>query len=348
MVVTDLIRAACVAFVATGYLLGILESWMLLVITLIISTAEAFRGPASTALTPKVLEERCYEYGMALNSSMSTLVQLLGLAFAGGIIAWIGSVGAIYVDMATFLLSAGIIALVRVKEENLSKEKFDGKEYKETLRAGIVYVRQSPVLIWIISASLFLNAMLVPFNSLQAPLASDVLHRGAEALSLLGITVTLGMLLGSAVYPMVQKRILSRSILALAGMGIFIFYVGIVICQPMYTSLWGTYLTLSVLSVIFGCTISIAISMISVQFMKWTEESYLARVGGIFNALSVAAMPVTSFLISAVVAFVDIKILFLAVGVIDFIGCIFMVRSKALKQMDEEEQSTVSYTGETE
>ena len=227
-------------------------------------------------------------------------------------------------------------------------DKFDGKEYKETLRAGIVYVRQSPVLIWIISASLFLNAMLVPFNSLQAPLASDVLHRGAEALSLLGITVTLGMLLGSAVYPMVQKRIRSRSILALAGMGIFIFYVGIVICQPMYTSLWGTYLTLSMLSMIFGCTISIAISMISVQFMKWTEESYLARVGGIFNALSVAAMPVTSFLISAVVAFVDIKILFLAVGVIDFIGCIFMVRSKALKQMDEEEQSTVSYTGETE
>lgn len=72
--------------------------------------------------------------------------------------------------------------------------------------------------------------------------------------------------------------------------------------------------------------------------MKWTEESYLARVGGIFNALSVAAMPAAAFLISAVVAFADIKILFLAVGLIDLIGCLFMVQSKALRRMDEEER----------
>ena len=57
MIVTDLIRAVCVAFVATGYLFGFLQAWMLLVTTLTISTVEAFRGPASAALTPKVLEK---------------------------------------------------------------------------------------------------------------------------------------------------------------------------------------------------------------------------------------------------------------------------------------------------
>ena len=64
MVVTDLIRAVCVAFVATGYLLGFLQAWMLLITTLIISTVEAFRGPANSALLPKVLEKKYYEYGM--------------------------------------------------------------------------------------------------------------------------------------------------------------------------------------------------------------------------------------------------------------------------------------------
>ena len=59
MIVTDLIRAVCVAFVATGYLFGFLQAWMLLVTTLTISTVEAFRGPASAALTPKVLEKDC-------------------------------------------------------------------------------------------------------------------------------------------------------------------------------------------------------------------------------------------------------------------------------------------------
>ena len=33
MIITDLIRAVCVAFVASGYLLGFLQPWMLLVTT---------------------------------------------------------------------------------------------------------------------------------------------------------------------------------------------------------------------------------------------------------------------------------------------------------------------------
>ena len=56
MIITDLIRAVCVAFVASGYLLGFLQPWMLLVTTCIISTVEAFRGPAGSALTPRVLK----------------------------------------------------------------------------------------------------------------------------------------------------------------------------------------------------------------------------------------------------------------------------------------------------
>ena len=62
MVVTDLIRAACVAFVASAYLAGIMEVWMLVFTTLAISTAEAFWGPANTALTPLVLDKKYYGY----------------------------------------------------------------------------------------------------------------------------------------------------------------------------------------------------------------------------------------------------------------------------------------------
>ena len=69
MIITDLIRAVCVAFVASGYLLGFLQPWMLLVTTCIISTVEAFRGPAGSALTPRVLQavfvryRTCRNYG---------------------------------------------------------------------------------------------------------------------------------------------------------------------------------------------------------------------------------------------------------------------------------------------
>lgn len=78
MIITDLIRAVCVAFVASGYLLGFLQPWMLLVTTCIISTVEAFRGPAGSALTPRVLQAEYYEYGMSLMSTFSSVTELAG------------------------------------------------------------------------------------------------------------------------------------------------------------------------------------------------------------------------------------------------------------------------------
>ena len=129
MVSTDFIRAACVAYVATGYLLSLLQPWMLIVTTLIISTAEAFRGPANMALTPKVLKKEYFEYGLSLESTLSSVAELIGTAAAAGIIAVIGTAGAIYVDMATFIISALIISTINTNEKGLIKQKFDKKEY---------------------------------------------------------------------------------------------------------------------------------------------------------------------------------------------------------------------------
>lgn len=121
MVSTDFIRAACVAYVATGYLLSFLQPWMLIVTTLIISTAEAFRGPANMALTPKVLKKEYFEYGLSLESTLSSVAELIGTAAAAGIIAVIGTAGAIYVDMATFIISALIISTIKHKRKRTYK-----------------------------------------------------------------------------------------------------------------------------------------------------------------------------------------------------------------------------------
>ena len=225
MVVTDLIRAACVAFVATGYMLGFLQAWMLVITTLIISTVEAFRGPANSALLPKVLDKKYYEYGMSLSSTLGSIVELIGTAIAATIIALIGTSGAIYIDMATFIMSAVIIMFVNTKEQKLVKKKFDSKEYFDDLADGFSYVKKDDMLKIFMVLSVFLNAIMVPLNSLQAPLAGEVLGSGAEILSILGIAATFGMLFGSITYPMVQKFMSDRAIWMVGGLGVATFYI---------------------------------------------------------------------------------------------------------------------------
>lgn len=112
------------------------------------------------------------------------MVELIGTAVAAAIIAVIGTSGAIYVDMTTFLLSALIIVFVNTKEQGLVKQKFDRKTYVKDLADGFSYVKKDAI-IRIFYFWRFLNAILVPLNSLQAPLAGDILGGGAEILSIL-------------------------------------------------------------------------------------------------------------------------------------------------------------------
>lgn len=78
-------------------------------------------------MTPRVLQAEYYEYGMSLMSTFSSVTELAGTMAAGGIIAVIGAAGAIYLDMATFLLSALIICFVNTREERSRSQIFDGK-----------------------------------------------------------------------------------------------------------------------------------------------------------------------------------------------------------------------------
>ena len=68
-----------------------------------------------------------------------------------------------------------------------------------------------------------MNAILVPLNSLQGTLAGDILGGGAEILSILGISITVGMLLGSVTYPMVQRIIPGKGLWIASGLGLLCF-----------------------------------------------------------------------------------------------------------------------------
>lgn len=57
---------------------------------------------------------------------------------------------------------------------------------------------------------------LVPLNSLEAPMVDEILHGGAEMLSLLSAALTVGMLFGSVTYPVVKKHMSGKKIMVTA------------------------------------------------------------------------------------------------------------------------------------
>ena len=341
MILTDIIRGICVGVVATAYLAGFLNQWIMLACTIIISSAEAFRNPASSALLPKLLDKRLYSFGISFNTSVCSTMELIGLGLAGVIISVFSLSAAIYIDMITFFLSALIIVTLRTKDTQLTKVKISPKEYIDSLKGGVRYLKGRAFLRYMITIAIFLNAVLVPLNSLQAPLVSEVLHSNEIMLSVMGFSITVGTILGAAFYPFISTRISRYAIMCICGYAIAGYYLGLVAIGQLIDLPLLIYTSVAISSFLLGAAIGIANTFAGVEFMKAIEESYIARVTAIMNASVVAAMPIVSFILGALTGFITIGAILMVLGVLEIIICIVLFGRNRIAVMEIDQKTEV-------
>lgn len=310
MVVTDIIRGVITVGLAVLYITNLLNPWIMLAFTLVNSSVEAFRLPASLAVMPKVLEEKYYAHGTSLSSTLNRIVELVGLGLAGVIISALGIGTAIAIDGISFFGSAFVLNLLRIRENNLRREKLTCKSYAITLRDGLSYLKGQPVIRNFCLLSVLINAVIVPLNALQTPLIQEVLGQGSGLLSAFSLALTIGMGIGSFIYPRISPLISVRR--QFTGCGIFIG-----ICMYCYTlgtgftsHVYAIYALAITVSFALGMSVSIMAAALQVQFMKAVSKEHLARVGSIFNAGASAASPVTSLAVSAFAAFFSVSQIF--------------------------------------
>ena len=310
MVVTDIIRGTITVGIALLYLLGRLNPWILLCFILVNSTAEAFRLPASLAITPKILEEKYYAYGTSLNATLSRIVELIGLGAAGIVIGIWGAEAAIAIDGASFFGSAWILSFLHVKEHSLQKGKLQIKGYMATLKDGFCYLKGQPVIRNFCLFAIFNNAITVPLSALQMPLIQEVLRQGEGLLSIFSIALTVGMGIGSFLYPFISPLLSVRTLFVGCGLFMGAGTYSYTLAEWFLSQTAAIYGLAIAASIVIGISVSILNSALSVQFMKAVKPEYLARVGSIFNAGASAAMPAASFLVSWITTFCPVSEIF--------------------------------------
>lgn len=340
MVVTDLIRAICVGLIATGLLMGFLNAPMIAVLSLAISSAEAFRIPAGTALFPQIVPKHLYGEAMSMTKAASSAVELAGTAIAAVIIALIGSSGAIYVDMVTFILSALIILSMKLKDDSSKNaEHFNVSAYFRDLKDGFMYCATKKRLVSITLIVLFLNGILVPLDSLKAPMVNELFHGDALFLSAFGTTFVVSMLAGSLLFSMIYKRLNAKMVLVMVSVVTTVVYFVMVAAAPLYTNPYVALGFLVVLTAALGLCISIANMFLGVESYRIIDKEYLARTSSIGNALGSAIMPVTAGLISGLLQFSNVSQIFLGAGVVAIVFCVTLI---AKGDLDEKETTVKS------
>ena len=123
MVSTDLIRAALHALLAILIFADALEIWHLVLIEVCFGAAEAFFRPAYSGLVPQTVPEDLIQEANAANGLTQTLAEFAGPAIATVLVLTLGTGAAFAIDAATFLVSAGLLALVRPRERGERAER---------------------------------------------------------------------------------------------------------------------------------------------------------------------------------------------------------------------------------
>lgn len=304
IVATHILRGIVISAFVGMYLAGIVNPFIMAAFTLIITTIESFNLPASTAFIPSIIKKEHLTHAMSLNSTLSSAMALVGTGLAGIIIAKFGVYTAMLIDAATFFIAAfGTSTIRRLNETEsneggASSEQVSQESYISLLKGGVKYIAKNRVILNYCFVAVILNFLLVPINSLLAPLAEDVYGLGSELLSVAGIAFSIGAIIGSAVVPMITEKMSAKSTLVIFGL---------VLGGAMYALSLGRYLKGAVIPgyllagacyIIISFVASVLGGVLSVMFVKVVDQSYLARAGAIFNASATAATPVGSVLVS--------------------------------------------------
>lgn len=333
LVITDIIRGVIVGLVALGYIFEFVNVPMLMVATVIISTAESFRTPSAGSITPQVLDESHYTFGLSLSTSAQTVSELIGTGLAALIIAVLGIGGAILIDMATFFLSALIIATIKLKPITIT-EHTESQSILESLKDGFKTVRSSQIIWFAICCAVFLNGIFVPLNSLQAPLVSEVLFSNETMLAVLGIGFTTGSLVGAFIFPYIAEKFTMRfyllSTFILNGIALLIMVpIGLVSNETFKMILvWMTFF----ISSIFVAFLN---SYTMVFILKRTPQQYLARVTGLLNALCQASVPVVSIGLGLLANYVTTAQIFMGCGALCLLAILYYGQKRHYVEIDQ-------------
>ncbi|MDF2486899.1 MAG: transporter, partial [Herbinix sp.] len=235
---------------------------------------------------------------------------------------------AILIDAVTFFGSALVILFIRTGEENKTYEKINASEYFDTLKGGFYYLKKNQIILNFVLLAMVANALLIPLNSLQAPLVKELLQQGEYMLSLLSFSITIGLGVGSAFYPFIAKRMSTRLIVLFGGISLSFYYFILVLCGYFSTHVIVIYLICTASSFLTGAVLSLLTSALSVQFMKQVEPEYLARAGAILSAGCVGAMPIVSFIIGFLTKLISLPAIFYGISGIGMAFFIFVYIKK--------------------
>ncbi|MEX5213399.1 MAG: MFS transporter [Nitrospiraceae bacterium] len=200
MIVVDLLRAFLVMLIPGLYALDLLTLERLYVLVFCVAVVSMIFGPALASAVPQIVRREQLTSANALLQGTANIGVLIGPAISGLGIVLIGAQNVLYVDAATFLISALCLMPIRVRARAAVDVVLEAKRsFREDLMVGFrfVFIQHRTITALMLTATLY-SLGVSAFVFMLPVFAEQTLNLGPLELGWLWSSLGIGMLAGSA------------------------------------------------------------------------------------------------------------------------------------------------------
>ena len=285
-VASDLLSAAGVVSVPLLHATGALQFWQLCLLVALVGLCRAPGDTARHVLVPSLvrLAQVPLERATSAYDGVSRGARMVGAPVAGALIALIGPANVLYVDAASFVVSAGLVASA-VPASVRPPVRETAERYLSSLRTGIRAMRTDRLIAGITSMVLVTNLLDAAWAAVLMPVyARDVLD-SSLGLGVLFGCFGAGALGGTLVYGAFGPRLPRWPVYTAAFLVVGAPRFFIVAAEPPYA-------VLVVMAVVTGTAAGALNPVLSAVEFERVPEHLQSRVFGATAAGCLAGMPI--------------------------------------------------------
>jgi MFS family permease len=308
-IVADLASAGAVAGIPLLHATVGIELWQLMALVFLGALLDAPGATARAAVLPDLAELAGVrmERASGIRSGIQQGAQLVGAPLGGLMVAGLGATNALWVDSATFLVSAALVAFFvpRPGRETAAEEEPSGRFFSE-LAEGMRFIWNERVLRAVVLTVVVTNLLDAPFPVVMAVFAKDE-YGSATDLGLMYGTLGGAALIGALAYGAIGHRLPRRKTFVCCFAVIPIMYLTMATRPPLPVALAA----LAVVGLAAG-----PINPLLFTVMTEVVPSRLrGRVFGAVRAGAWASIPLGVLLAGILVGAIGTSATFLAIGI---------------------------------
>ena len=331
-IISDLASGVTTALVPLLYFTVGLEFWQLMVLVFLGALLDAPGSTARAALLPELAEQA----GMPIErvTSLTHVIErgarMVGAPLAGLLIGMFGTANVLWLDAASFFISAGMIwALVpRIQIDNGDETK--SGNYFEELKAGLRFIRADRLILAIVIMVMLLNFLDAIFGGVLQPVYVKEVYGSALNLGLLIAANGGGAVIGGLLFAAAGHRLPRHAVFV----GAFILTSFRFWVYAMYPPIMVLVVTTLICSIGAGPLNPI---IGAIEFERIPPQMR-GRVFGAITAGAWVAMPLGMLLGGVLTENLGTFAMMIGLGIAYFITTLSMAFIPAMKEMNRKPQ----------